>query len=83
MRNFIIPTLNFDATDYTELIDGNLEKISSPLLFRRVIIGEIYFIVQLDHILDWDAKKIPCHLHAGERCVKLVKEALLKVCGPH
>lgn len=82
IRNFITPTLNFDAVDYTQLIDWNVEKISSPPLLRRVTNEEIHSFIQSGDIPDWDVKKFPCHTQAVERCVKLVTEASLKVCGP-
>ena len=46
IRNFVTPTLNFDAVDYTELIDWNVAKLSSPPLLRRVTNEEIHSFVQ-------------------------------------
>ena len=76
IRNFVTPTLNFDA----ELIDWNVAKLSSPPLLRRVTNEKIHSFVQSGDIPDWDVKKCPFHSQAVERCVKLVTEASLKVC---
>lgn len=82
VRNFHTPLLNFDALDYTEMIDWNATKISSPPLLRGVSNEEIKSFIQSGEVPDWDIKNFPCHTQAVERCVKLVTEASLKVCGP-
>lgn len=56
IRNFITPTLNFDAAHYTELIHWNVVKLSSSPLLRRVANKEIHSIVQSDNTSDWDVK---------------------------
>lgn len=48
IRNFITPTLNNNAVDYTELINWNEAKLSFPSLFRRVINEKIHFVSYVD-----------------------------------
>ncbi|CAH0546654.1 unnamed protein product [Brassicogethes aeneus] len=43
---------------------------------------EIKSVIQSGETPDWDIREFPCHTQAVERCVKLVTEASLKVCGP-
>lgn len=82
IRNFHTPSLKFDALDYTDMIDWNTIKISSPPLLRSVSNEDIKSFIQSGERPDWDIKDFPCHTQAVERCVKLVTEASLKLCGP-
>lgn len=82
-RVFKVPTLNFEAEDYIDLIDWksmteppltkkiNIQVITEAIndvnLIRKVIIDKFY--------------QMPCHSQAVERCVKLVTEASATVCG--
>lgn len=82
IRNFHTPSLKFDALDYTDMMDWSTTKISSPPLLRGISNEEIESFIKSGEIPDWDIKEFPCHTQAVERCVKLVTEASLKVCGP-
>ena len=82
IRNFIPPTLNFEAHDYTEIIHWNTAKLSSPPLLRGVSNEEINSCITTGDMPDWNVQNYPCHTQAVERCVKLVTEASSNVCGP-
>lgn len=77
---FLPPTVNFAATDYSEMIDWNSCKLSPPPLLRNVSTDFIDVLVKFGAIPDWDVRHFPCHTQAVERCVKLVTEASIKVC---
>lgn len=81
IQNFITPTLNFNARDYTELIHWSVTKLSPPPLLQKVSNDEITSIIQLGTEPNWAFKSFPCHTQAVERCGKLSTEASAKVCG--
>ncbi|GBO00272.1 hypothetical protein AVEN_16903-1 [Araneus ventricosus] len=80
LRFFNLPKLNFEAADYTDLIDWSNCVVTEPPLTM--------------HIKDKDLKKMckeqfpvltfeefPCHTQSVEPCVKLLSKAAMKVCG--
>lgn len=80
IRIFKVPTINFDAKDYTELIDWQIPNLTAPPLLKNLscenlkdMIGNVPEII---NILNF-----PCHSQAVERCVKLVTETSSSVCG--
>lgn len=81
IRNFVTPKINFNASEYTELIDWKSTKICPPPVLRNITDDEIRSLIQSAEIPKWDLTNFPCHTQAVERCVKLVSEASLKVCG--
>lgn len=81
VRNFVPPKLNFNATEYTELIDWNSVKLSPPPLLRNTSNDEIKYFIQSGEVPNWVVKNFPCHTQSVKRCVKLVSEASMKVCG--
>lgn len=81
IRVFKPPKINFEAKDYTEIIDWQSCSLTPPPLLQKVTDEEIKLIVSQDSSQILDFKKYPCHTQAVERCVKLVSEASSKVCG--
>lgn len=82
VRSFQPPKINFQATDYIEMIDWNTASLSPPPLLRRLTDQEIWSKIQSGEKADeWNFNKFPCHTQAVERCVKLVTEASQKVVG--
>ncbi|KAE8747832.1 hypothetical protein FOCC_FOCC005444 [Frankliniella occidentalis] len=77
-RKFRVPKINFDATQYTEMIAWPSTPSVPPIL-RRLTNDEITEIAvsrtQPNFI------KLPCHTQAVERGVKIVTEASAAVCG--
>ena len=71
-----LPAVNFDALDYTEMIDwSNISYISPPLL-QKVSNEELTAKLSNDKVYkDWIFCSLPCHTVAVERMVKLVTEA--------
>ena len=86
VRAFIIPKINFEASNYYEMVNWS-ELYSEPPLTKHIPIGD-----QNENIknasypktasisLEWtNLVNIPCHSQAVERHVKLVSEASLQV----
>lgn len=83
IRSFMTPKLNFNAQDYSELINWMDCDLSSPPLLKDISDDEIKSHIESDSVPNWDTtfKTFPVHTQAVERCVKLVTEASRKVCG--
>src|ERR1043165_6172966 len=81
LRKFSIPTLNFNAQSYIDLIDWQLIDVTEPPLFADVPVDEIEMLVASGETPVMDFPRYPCHTLAVERCVMLVTEASASVCG--
>lgn len=81
LRTFKVPSLNFDAEDYTDLIIWQYCEITEPPLTLNVSDEDLKVIVKNGLGTFQDIVKFPCHTQAVERCVKLVTEASSSVCG--
>lgn len=83
IRKFMPPKINFNAQEYSEMINWIDCELSSPPLLAEISDEEIKSHIQSDSIPDWNVafKKFPVHTQAVERCVKLVTDASRKVCG--
>lgn len=83
IRSFMTPKLNFNAQEYSELINWMDCDLSSPPLLKDISDDEIKSNIESDSVPNWDTtfKTFPVHTQAVERCVKLVTEASGKVCG--
>jgi hypothetical protein len=79
LRKFSIPTLNFNAQNYIDLIDWQMTDVTEPPLLADV--DSIEMLVASGETPVIDFPKYPCHTQAVERCVKLVTEASASVCG--
>jgi hypothetical protein len=82
IREFAIPKLNFEATDYVDLINWQECNITEPPLTKHISDEDLKFLVgsgEATPVLDFP--QFPCHTQAVERCVKLVTEASAAVCG--
>ncbi|CAH1101610.1 unnamed protein product [Psylliodes chrysocephalus] len=80
IRQFKVPKLNFDAQDYTELINCQSVSVTEPQLTRKVsddVLQEMIVRVP-DNI---EISKYPCHTQAVERCIRTVTEASGLVSG--
>ena len=82
IREFAIPKLNFEATDYVDLINWQECNITEPPLTKHISDEDLKLLVgsgEATPVLDFP--QFPCHTQAVERCVKLVTEASAAVCG--
>lgn len=86
VRTFNLPRLNFNANDYTEMIDFEREAQTTPPILRNFNfnMGDAKFYARkkiFEYDIGFDLKDLPCHTQSVERCVKLVTEASKCVCG--
>ncbi|CAH1099758.1 unnamed protein product [Psylliodes chrysocephalus] len=81
VRVFRMPSLNFEALDYIDLIKWAECTITEPPLTTGLTHGELERFISKANEFSTRFGKFPCHTQAVERCVKLVTEAALKVCN--
>lgn len=74
IRHFATPTLNFNASDYTALLDWNSVKLSPPPQLLNITNDDIKSFVQSGKVTNWDVTQFPFHTESVERCVKLASE---------
>lgn len=81
LREFRVPKLQFDASEYFDLIDWKNTGVTEPPLTMNVTEADIRLFVAThgDSTVDFD--RYPCHTQSVERCVKIVTEASLALCG--
>ncbi|KAE8746239.1 hypothetical protein FOCC_FOCC007111 [Frankliniella occidentalis] len=82
IRFNLVPTLNFKATNYYEIIDWKKVTLTVPPVLRSISNKELINGLSEDSAIEWDFQKFPCHTVAVERTVKLVTEASQAVYGP-
>lgn len=81
IRVFNIPPLNFNATDYIDIIDWQQAVVTEPPLTVHVAEDELEMFVASRQVPVIDFPNFPCHTQSVERCVKVVTEASVAVCG--
>lgn len=85
IRYFKLPPLNFKAEDYIDLISWQDCNITEPPLTFKYSEKELKDMLisgcgtENENLMAFP--KLPCHTQTVERCVKLVTEASLAVCG--
>lgn len=79
VRTFEIPTINFDANDYTEMINWQRVTRTEPPTFRNIADEDLEDAIRTKRIFE--IPKFPCHTQAVERGIKLVTEASSSVSG--
>ncbi|GBL87752.1 hypothetical protein AVEN_262249-1, partial [Araneus ventricosus] len=82
VHRFVIPAVNFGATDYVDLTDWQACNVTPPTVLRHISSHEHLKMIQDDVPMDvWDFIKFLSHTQAVERIVKLVTEASRKRVG--
>lgn len=79
VRTFMPPSINFGATDYSELIEWTKCKLSPPPMMESLTTENISSFLQNNTLPEFEFLNFPCHTQAVERCVKLVTESAGKV----
>ncbi|GBO11631.1 hypothetical protein AVEN_43816-1 [Araneus ventricosus] len=83
VRRFVINAVNFQATDYVDLIDWQAFNVTPPTVLRHISSHELLKMIQDDVPMDgWDFIKFPSHTQAVERIVKLATEVSRKRVEP-
>jgi hypothetical protein len=81
LRQFQVPLLNFNATEYIDLIDWiSLPRFEPPIM-RHMDSDSLNDILTEKTIPTLYNVKFPCHTQAVERSIRLVSEASSSVCG--
>src|SRR6218665_2403627 len=77
VRQFRVPKLNFEAEDYTELVDWQSIDRYSPPVMKEMSDSEIIAFVECRVTDKVDYPRFPCHTQGTctERCIKLVMQA--------
>ncbi len=81
VREFVVPNINFDAHEYYDMLDFTTVEVTQPPLIASVSDDEIRLLVKKGTETTLEFPRFPCHTQAIERCVKLVTEASMSVCG--
>ena len=82
IRHNIVPSIDFEARNYYEMIDWTEVAVTSPPVLIHMSDEELIEKLSGDELFEeWAFRKFPCHTVAVERSVKLVTEAALKVYG--
>ncbi|GBN93082.1 hypothetical protein AVEN_201000-1 [Araneus ventricosus] len=80
-RNFVPPKINFQASDYIEIINWNSCVVYPPPMLRDINEDDIKSLINSDTTPIREIQKFPCHTQAVERCIIFVTEASNKLCG--
>ncbi|GBN53513.1 hypothetical protein AVEN_269011-1 [Araneus ventricosus] len=81
VRNFVPPKINFQASDYFEIINWNSCVVYPPPMLQDLSADDIKSLINSDTTPIREIENFPCRTQAVERCIKLVTEASNKVCG--
>ncbi|GBN88697.1 hypothetical protein AVEN_19754-1 [Araneus ventricosus] len=81
VRNFVPPKINFQASDYIEMINWNSCVVYPPPMLLDLSEDDIKSLINSDTTPIKEILKFPGHTQGVERCVKLVTEASNKVCA--
>ena len=73
-RAFQLPTLNFDARDYTTMIDWTTAQCTEPPLTMAMSDSEVEAIIKT----PYNTLPFPNHTQAVERAVRVVTEVAQK-----
>lgn len=84
IRDFKVPALQLNASDYSKMINWNQCNITPPPILNNTCTNELKEILANNDNNPrcmWKFGNFPCHTQAVERTVKLVTEVSNKVCG--
>jgi len=75
------PNINFEASDYTELIGWAKIKLLSLPMMENISTESLEELLNTKVIPEFEFINFPCHILNLKRIVKLVTESSTKVCG--
>ncbi|GBM50787.1 hypothetical protein AVEN_137108-1 [Araneus ventricosus] len=81
VRNFVPQKINFQASNYIEIINWNSFVVYPLPMLRYLSEDDIKSHINSETTPIREIRKFPCHTQAVERCIKLVTEASNKVYG--
>lgn len=83
VRKFVVPTLNFGAADYPDLVPWTSKKkvsVSEPPLTSHLTVAQLEELAATGSS-ELVLTAIPCHSQAVERHVRMVSNASKRVVG--
>lgn len=80
VRVFRVPKINFQASEYTELITW--DNVTEPPIIKCIPNDQLEDLVMTNFYSLKEVLNFPCHTQAVERHIKLVTEASKSVTGP-
>lgn len=81
MRIFLLPNINFEASNYTKLIGWTYRKLSFPPMIENVSIENLEELLNTKGTPKFEFITFPCHSQSVEKIVKLVTGSSTKVYG--
>lgn len=72
-----LPNLNWEAEDWTKIIEWNKVELFEPTITKKITEAELLAAIEK----PLELPNYPCHSQSVERCVKLVSEASHQVYG--
>ena len=73
--------MNFNSTDYVDLIKWNGCRVTVPPLLTDISEQQRKVLVAGHSPPAIEFENFPCHTQSVERCAKIVTEAAASVCG--
>src|SRR6218665_272052 len=80
VRRFKVPQLNFEVSDYTELINRT-DEVTEPPVIMTISDAQLKTSIAEKETPSLFSPRFPCHSQAVERCIKFVTEASTTVSG--
>ncbi|GBM24353.1 hypothetical protein AVEN_202336-1 [Araneus ventricosus] len=81
LRLLKLPKLNFEAVDYIDLIDWSNCVVTEPPLTMHIKDKDLKEMCKEEQFPVLTFEEFLCHTQSVERCVKLISEDAMKVCG--
>ncbi|GBL76232.1 hypothetical protein AVEN_234498-1 [Araneus ventricosus] len=81
LRFFKLPKLNFEAADYIDLIDWSNSVVTEPPLTMHIKYKGLREMCKGEQFPVLTFEEFSCHTQSVERCVKLISEVAMNVCG--
>ncbi|GBN00265.1 hypothetical protein AVEN_99437-1 [Araneus ventricosus] len=81
VRNFVPPKINFQASNYIEIINWNSCLVYPPPMLQDLSEDDIKSLINSVTTPIREIQKFPCHTQAVDRCIKLVADTSNKVCA--
>ncbi|GBN59573.1 hypothetical protein AVEN_119972-1 [Araneus ventricosus] len=81
LRFFKLSKLNFEAADYIDLIDWSNCVVTEPPLTMRLKDKDLKEMCKEEQFPVLTFEEFPYHKHPVERCVNLISEAAMNICG--
>lgn len=84
VRRFEVPNINFECSNYIDMIKWQFLEVTEPPLTKHVAVEDLSKQVDdINHLRETVLHNLPTNTQAVERCVKEVTCASKRVCGSY